>query len=272
MTNNSTKCSDSQLRHSPYDVSELNPLTRRPFDTVGHVVRKKDLHHKGRFKTTPTYQSPTAEEDHENDERFKPVVLHDDEAGFSECPPALVIGSVLVNLAAVEPTNAVCKHGETCQTTSSSVTDTNTLREHCSDLLSICIDCHSTGCTNLNQLMKFTLGHKMCCGRTFNLSCTIGESPSPTIHHHFTSISPSPSVKQPSGSRDSSGSSSTESIPSPGGRISTVLPSEELRCWGSTSSFCVNEEADGSLKFLRRPRSNSRSLVIGANLLSWISL
>lgn len=96
-------------------MSELNPLTQHPCNTGGHVVRKKkekkDLHHKGRFKTTPTYQSPAAEEDHENDERFKPVVLHDDEAGFSECPPALEIGSLLVDLAAVESTHTACKHG-----------------------------------------------------------------------------------------------------------------------------------------------------------------
>lgn len=39
----------------------------------------------------------------------------------------------------------------------------------------------------------------------------------------------SPSVKQSSGSSDSSGSISTESTPSPGGRMSTVLPSDELR-------------------------------------------
>lgn len=49
-----------------------------------------------------------------------------------------------------------------------------------------------------------------------------------------------PSVKQASGSNDSSGSSSTDSAPSPGGRISTVLPSDELKGWGSTSSFCMD--------------------------------
>lgn len=94
-------------------MSELNPLTQHPFNTGGHVVRKKeeDLHHKARLKTTHTHQSPAAEEDHENDERFKPVVLHDDEAGFSEHPPALVIGSLLVDLAAVEPTHTACEHG-----------------------------------------------------------------------------------------------------------------------------------------------------------------
>lgn len=72
--------------------------------------------------------------------------------------------------------------------------------------------------------------------------------------HHpispFTNISLSPSVKQASGSSDSSGSSSTESTPSPGGRISTVLPSDELRFWGSTSSFCANGEAHRIAKLL----------------------
>lgn len=48
---------------------------------------------------------------------------------------------------------------------------------------------------------------------------------------------PSPSVKHASGSSDSSGSSSTESTPSPGGRISTVLPSDELGGRGSMSIF-----------------------------------
>lgn len=83
-----------------------------PFKTGGHVVRKKKIYitKADRFKTTPTYQSPTAEEDHENDERFKPVVLHDDEAGFPECPPALVIFSLLVDLAALEPAHTACKH------------------------------------------------------------------------------------------------------------------------------------------------------------------
>lgn len=86
-------------------------LPNIPFKTGGHVVRKKIYITKAdRFKTTPTYQSPTAEEDHENDERFKPVVLHDDEAGFPECPPALVICSLLIDLAALEPAHTACKH------------------------------------------------------------------------------------------------------------------------------------------------------------------
>lgn len=36
-----------------------------------------------------TYQRPTAEEDHEDDEGLEPVVLHDAEAGFPEVPPHL---------------------------------------------------------------------------------------------------------------------------------------------------------------------------------------
>lgn len=128
-------------------MSELNALTQHPFNTGGHVVREKDLHHKGRFKTTPAYQSPTAEEDHENDERFKPVVLHDDEAGFSECPPVLVIGSVLVDLAAVEPTHTACKHGGNVPNRIiSRYRHKYPHRTLLSDLLSICIDCQSTGC------------------------------------------------------------------------------------------------------------------------------
>lgn len=60
---------------------------------------------------------------------------------------------------------------------------------------------------------------------------------------HFGSIlvhKHTPSVKQASGSMDSSGSNSTDSAPSPGGRISTVLPSEELRTV-SIGSFCTAE-------------------------------
>lgn len=143
MTNNSSKCGDSQLRHSPYDVSELNPLTQHPFNTGGHAVRKKDLHHKGRLKPTPTYQSPAAEEDHENDERFKPVVLHDDEAGFSECPPALIMGSLLVDLAAMEPAHTACKRAKTHHLMIQSQIPSE---HYFSDLLGSCIDCHSTGC------------------------------------------------------------------------------------------------------------------------------
>lgn len=86
----------------------------------------------------------------------------------------------------------------------------------------------------------------------------------------ITFIFLSPSVKQASGSSDSSGSSSTESTPSPGGRISTVLPSDELRCWGSTSSFCMDEEEDESIKLGSSSWNYRGSVVIGANLLSWL--
>lgn len=59
---------------------------------------------------TPTYQRSTAEQDHEYDEGFKPVVLHYDKAGFPECPPALIIASLLVDLAALEPAHTACRH------------------------------------------------------------------------------------------------------------------------------------------------------------------
>lgn len=45
-----------------------------------------------------TYQRPTAEENHEDDEGLEPVVLHDAEAGFPDVPPYLpsVAGDVHV--------------------------------------------------------------------------------------------------------------------------------------------------------------------------------
>lgn len=54
------------------------------------------------------HQCPAAEQNHENDEGLKPVVLHYDEARFSERPPALVVRPLLVDLAALEPTHAAC--------------------------------------------------------------------------------------------------------------------------------------------------------------------
>ena len=45
-----------------------------------------------------TYQCPTAEEDHEDDEGLEPVMLYNAEAGFSDVPPCLpsVTGDVHV--------------------------------------------------------------------------------------------------------------------------------------------------------------------------------
>lgn len=61
--------------------------------------------------THKPYQRSTAEEDHEDDERFKPVVLHDNEAGLPQCPPALIVCSLLVDLAALEPAHTACRRG-----------------------------------------------------------------------------------------------------------------------------------------------------------------
>jgi len=38
-------------------------------------------------------------------------VLHYDKAGFSECPPALILASLLVDLTALEPAHTACRHG-----------------------------------------------------------------------------------------------------------------------------------------------------------------
>lgn len=66
--------------------------------------------HFGEIKNTQTttHQCPAAEQNHENDEGLKPIVLHYDEARFSEGPPALVVCPLLVDLAALEPTHAAC--------------------------------------------------------------------------------------------------------------------------------------------------------------------
>lgn len=117
--------------------------------------------------------------------------------------------------------------------------------------------------TSWNVLQKHFISHLSCCG-------PLSHYPSYSLTITLTSLSPS--VKQASGSSDSSGSSSTESTPSPGGRISTVLPSDELRGWGSASSFCMNEEEEKSTKSHCSAWNHRGSVVIGANLLSWLLL
>lgn len=53
-----------------------------------------------------TYQGPTAEEDHEDDEGLEPVVLHDAEAGFPEVPPNLPLLAGDVHVEAGESLHA----------------------------------------------------------------------------------------------------------------------------------------------------------------------
>lgn len=127
-------------------MSELNPLTQHRFITGGHTEKKKNINiTKADSKTTPTYQSATAEEDHENDECFKPVVLHNDEAGFPECPPALVMFSLLVDLAALEPVHTTCKGSRSMSNrVILHYKPRHPIEHNFSDLLSNCIDCHST--------------------------------------------------------------------------------------------------------------------------------
>lgn len=50
-----------------------------------------------------TYQRSTAEEDHEDDEGLKPVVLHDAEAGFADVPPNLPSVAGDVHIEAGKP-------------------------------------------------------------------------------------------------------------------------------------------------------------------------
>lgn len=64
------------------------------------------------MRSRATYQRSTAEQDHEYDEGFKPVVLHYDKAGFSESPPALEPAYVLADLTALEPTDAAYRNNK----------------------------------------------------------------------------------------------------------------------------------------------------------------
>lgn len=50
-----------------------------------------------------THQGATAEQNHEDDEGLKPVVLHDEEAGFPQDPPRLAQPLFDVDLAAFKP-------------------------------------------------------------------------------------------------------------------------------------------------------------------------
>lgn len=169
---------------------------------------------------------------------------------------------------------------EVCQTKCQVTLQTKTIPQttFLSVLLSISIHCHSVvsvthWCwaqavnaiysTSWNVLWRHFISH-------LSLSVPLSYYPSSSLPITLTSLSPS--VKQASGSSDSSGSSSTESTPSPGGRISTVLPSDELRRWGSASSFCMDEEGDESTNLHCRAWNDRGLVVIGANLLSWLSL
>lgn len=53
-----------------------------------------------------TYQCPTAEEDHEDDEGLEPVVLHNSEAGFPDVPPYLPSVAGDVHIEAGKPLHA----------------------------------------------------------------------------------------------------------------------------------------------------------------------
>ena len=55
-----------------------------------------------------TYQRPAAQQDHEDDEALKPVVLHDAVASLPQRPPHLPEPGVHTHLAAGELPNAAC--------------------------------------------------------------------------------------------------------------------------------------------------------------------
>lgn len=57
-----------------------------------------------------TYQSPAAEQDHENDEGLKPAVLHNLVAGLPQSPPGLSQTAASVHIAALTVPHAHCKN------------------------------------------------------------------------------------------------------------------------------------------------------------------
>lgn len=68
---------------------------------AGELLRsKQDVAKSG------TYQRPTAEEDHEDDEGLEPVVLHDAEAGSPDVPPKLPSVAGDVHVEAGKPLHA----------------------------------------------------------------------------------------------------------------------------------------------------------------------
>ena len=62
-----------------------------------------------------TYQSTTAEQDHENNEAFKPTVLNYPEAGFPDVPPDFSFPWFYVNLTAWEPLYATWQERHACK-------------------------------------------------------------------------------------------------------------------------------------------------------------
>lgn len=58
-----------------------------------------------------TYQSSTAEQDHENNEAFKPAVLHYPVAGLPDGPPNFPFPGVYVNLAAWKSPHTAWQEG-----------------------------------------------------------------------------------------------------------------------------------------------------------------
>lgn len=62
-----------------------------------------------------TYQSTTAEQDHENNEAFKPIVLNYPEAGFPDVPPDFSFPRFYVDLTAWEPLYATWQGRHACK-------------------------------------------------------------------------------------------------------------------------------------------------------------
>jgi hypothetical protein len=109
-------------RTYPEGIGE-SPLRVSGFGTVqaASIPGVKGRESGGRDGTYPgpcpvtwgsTYQGPTAEQDHENNEGLEPVVLHNLEAGPAEGPPHLSTALGDVHIEAGEALHTGCRAGQ----------------------------------------------------------------------------------------------------------------------------------------------------------------
>lgn len=137
-----------------------------------------------------SYQSSTAEQDHEDDEGFKPVVFHNQVAGFPQEPPVFAPAVSDGNITTLVFGHTLC------------MTDKNTTAVTQGRG-------HNAKCINIARILSIIIK-------------------SVIVHfYHSVFFNHLPSVQQASGSRYSS-TTSTTATSSTSGLMSIVLPSDEL--------------------------------------------
>lgn len=100
--NTSPKPFDRPLSLSPQPIRVL-PETGLGPHAVFPTCSSKPFPSQPLIRFSPgSHQGATAEQNHEDDEGLKPVVLHNEEAGFPQDPPRLAKPVFNVDLAALE--------------------------------------------------------------------------------------------------------------------------------------------------------------------------